>query len=116
MIWCLWFLEDKSPSLPKKRGVATAGHCSWSRKLRVYIINHKQEAESKLGMTHNFSTSQLTPNDCLPPASPHSLNLPKQSHQLGTNYSNTQGYVRHVIKITTGPKKVIFPFFIIGGT
>jgi hypothetical protein len=63
--------------------MATGRHDGWSSKLKVYSLNCNQEVESKLEMVCSFKTSKLAPNDTLPPATPHLLNLPGRHHHLG---------------------------------
>ena len=49
---------------------------SWSRKLRVYIINHTQEAEREgRGWGQVYKPLASTANDVLPPLRPHLLEV-----------------------------------------
>ena len=50
---------------------------SWGRKLRTYILNLKQKAQSELEMVAVFEQSRPASSDILPSARPYLLNLPK---------------------------------------
>ena len=86
-----WFHGSKSPTWQQ------AAVIGWSRMLRAYILNHKQESESELEMIYDFKTSgtltppdthPYTPGGVLPPERPYFINLPKQYHLPGTKNSN----------------------------
>ena len=53
-----------------------------------------QSTESELEVLGGFKLAEPVPSDAPPPTRPHLLNLPKQYHQLETNYSNPRAFGR----------------------
>lgn len=71
----------------------------WSRMLRAYILNHKQESKRiNWEWCMAFETHS---SDTLPPTGPHLLNLPQHCYQLGTKYSNAKTMGDRLIQNTT---------------
>jgi len=68
----------------------TTGHSGRSRKQRTHIWNHKYKADSAQGVVQSTKTSKPRPTGILSPARAHLLSLPKQSHELGKEYSNAR--------------------------
>lgn len=77
---------------------------SWDSKLRVYILNYKQEAERmNWEWCVAFETPERYSTVVLPLARLHFLNLPEQQPQLRTMCSNAQKYEGYHIQATTVP-------------
>jgi hypothetical protein len=52
------------------------------------MVGSKEQQHRAYILIHRYQNSKPTSSDTPPPARPHLLILPKQFHQLGTEYSN----------------------------
>lgn len=74
---------------------------TWKQEqLRAHILNHKQKAEKAHWECHKAFKLQSLPSDILSPARSNLLTLPKQCHQLGSEYLNHLVSVRYLIQTT----------------